>query len=394
MQMPRTWPMLLSALFAAIIGVLLALGAFSPQTFYTLMREDFWAEWCTFLAFLTAAILAFDGLMRRSSSNLERLVFAGLGLFCLFVAGEEISWGQRLFGFTPPEVFLRENYQQEFEIHNVLRVLSDSDIARSRWQVVTLAGLYGILSVGVQLRWLPVVFAPHVLLLPWLASCAAINALYPFHRTGEMAEMLLGLVFAADLAMRRHGGERLNGARTATAAILVVMAAGAITPVALEHLVYGADPRRAATAREEVELLANDLRRPRTLQVKAFSTERFHKRLFTGVKQGYIRFGETSAFLDQELSPAEAAEGQGRRDRHGYFIDPWGQAYWIVHEYRPGETWCAVIYSLGPNRKRDLQTKDLQNQFESSGPVVVGDDLGVFINFARDFPGGARLPSP
>lgn len=108
------WPSLLEAFFVFMIGALIILGSKNEETFHVLMREDAWAEWCTFLAFLTASVLAFDGMVRRSGGGLERVAFAGLGLFCFFVAGEEISWGQRLLGFTPPEVFLQENYQQEF----------------------------------------------------------------------------------------------------------------------------------------------------------------------------------------------------------------------------------------------------------------------------------------
>ena len=37
------------------------------------MREDPWTEWRTFLAFLTASVMAFDGLARCSGTGLERV---------------------------------------------------------------------------------------------------------------------------------------------------------------------------------------------------------------------------------------------------------------------------------------------------------------------------------
>lgn len=373
----------------------LAVGALKPDIFHHLMREDAWAEWCTFFAFIAAAGFAAYGALGSGRSRPERFVFIGLGLFCFFVAGEEVSWGQRLLGFTAPEVFLRENYQQEFELHNILRVLSDSDIARSRWQVVSVAALYGLASLGALVGWIPRLFAPHISLLPWLLACAALNILYPFHRTGEMAEMLLGLVFATDLAMRLHGRARLNGARNATLALCGILFAGATLPFALENLVYRANPRDIATARGELGLIADDLRRPGTLHGKAFAAQRFHKRIFTAVKQGYFDFENTSSFLEHQLSPAEAPEGRGRTDRRGYFVDPWGQSYWIAHEYRPGDTWAAILYSAGPNRKRELRSLDLEKRFAQPGEVDTGDDLYVFINFAKEFPGGIRMePEP
>ena len=37
----------------------------------------------------------------------------------VFAAGEEISWGQRIFGFATPEFLLPLNQQQEFNVHNI-----------------------------------------------------------------------------------------------------------------------------------------------------------------------------------------------------------------------------------------------------------------------------------
>ena len=37
----------------------------------------------------------------------------------VFVAGEEISWGQRIFGFATPDFLIRLNNQKEFTVHNI-----------------------------------------------------------------------------------------------------------------------------------------------------------------------------------------------------------------------------------------------------------------------------------
>ena len=69
-----------------------------------------------------------------------------LALFCLGVAGEEISWGQRLFGFKPPDVFLERNYQQELNLHNVL--MKDTGLGfalASKHLVMAIALGYGLL---------------------------------------------------------------------------------------------------------------------------------------------------------------------------------------------------------------------------------------------------------
>ncbi len=50
---------------------------------------------------------------------LQRVAYILGGIVLVFIAGEEISWGQRIFEFTTPE-FLRDlNRQNEFNVHNI-----------------------------------------------------------------------------------------------------------------------------------------------------------------------------------------------------------------------------------------------------------------------------------
>ena len=50
---------------------------------------------------------------------LKKLVYLGLGLLFFFGAGEEISWGQRIFNVATPQVLLPVNAQEELNIHNL-----------------------------------------------------------------------------------------------------------------------------------------------------------------------------------------------------------------------------------------------------------------------------------
>ena len=374
-----------------VIGGLLVQGLYNPTTFYTLMREDGWAEWGTFLTFFMAGLLAIDRLIRHRTARLERLTLAGLSVFCLFVAGEEISWGQRLIGFTAPEIFLRSNYQQEFELHNILRCYSDSELARSRFQVALLAGVYALAALVGRLRHVPRALPPHILILPLLIACVALEYAYPFHRTGEFAELLLGMAFLTDICLRRRQPQQGHGSRLAALSLLTALLLAALLPMTLNRLVYGGASKRNTLARQEVEMIANDIRRPRTLLRRALSTSRFHKRIYTAILQHYITFGNRSTFLERQRSPAEAPQAGGRSDRKGYFVDPWGQSYWVVHEYRPPASWGILIYSFGVNRQRELTARDLHTQFTASGPVAGGDDIGYYINMMHEFPGGTGL---
>ncbi len=82
--------------------------------------EDRAVEWITFAGFLAAFGLCAAALRAfRRMDAFGRAYMAGLALFFFMCAGEEISWGQRVFGFATPERVLRYNEQGEFNLHNL-----------------------------------------------------------------------------------------------------------------------------------------------------------------------------------------------------------------------------------------------------------------------------------
>ena len=92
--------------------------AADPQTFKALRREDYWVENLTAVWFLLAGILLFVT-ARAERSLLRRCVYILGGMAMVFAAGEEISWGQRIFGFATPDFLMPLNAQQEFNVHNI-----------------------------------------------------------------------------------------------------------------------------------------------------------------------------------------------------------------------------------------------------------------------------------
>lgn len=83
------------------------------------LAEDNLAEWFTFIISLIAALL-FSGCAMMGN---RFAIFLGLAWFVF--AMEEISWGQRIFGFESPTFFLEFNYQQEFTLHNFFNPVMD-----------------------------------------------------------------------------------------------------------------------------------------------------------------------------------------------------------------------------------------------------------------------------
>ncbi len=90
---------------------------------YRVTREDGPVEWATVLALLALAVLVGRRLQVMPKDKLPWwLKTAGYALVVLaiFAAGEEISWGQRIFGFSTGETMQRINLQQETNLHNLI----------------------------------------------------------------------------------------------------------------------------------------------------------------------------------------------------------------------------------------------------------------------------------
>lgn len=102
------------------------IGRLDEKTAFKLSVEDGVIEYLSSLFFFIAALISFyhffvvksvdKSYFLRTRKNYLILL---LGLFFLFCAGEEISWGQRILGIETPEYMLRENAQKEFNFHNL-----------------------------------------------------------------------------------------------------------------------------------------------------------------------------------------------------------------------------------------------------------------------------------
>lgn len=105
-----------------------ALFAVDPAAFHAHAQEDRPLEWASALLLIGASALFAIGARRAfaASARLGGMVVAGVGsLILLVIAMEEISWGQRLFGFATPDGLAAVNWQGEFNLHNVQTDLSE-----------------------------------------------------------------------------------------------------------------------------------------------------------------------------------------------------------------------------------------------------------------------------
>ena len=95
-----------------LIGVAALLWSFAPGLHHEIIQEDGPVEWATFWSFLLAGIFAFRALAEGPipARPWRSLYLVAFGMGCLAIAGEEISWAQRLLTYRPPEAFLAENF--------------------------------------------------------------------------------------------------------------------------------------------------------------------------------------------------------------------------------------------------------------------------------------------
>lgn len=354
-----------------VAGLAWALAAWLPGTFEGLAQEDGPVEWITFWAFAVAGMLTLaNPRLRRPPSATQTvgpltrpfLILFGIG--ALLVALEEISWGQRLLGYRPPDVFLRDNFQQELNLHN---------LADAGTRGALLMGLLFAFGVAYPLlcrtppasRWLEVLGVPELPLtvLPGFTALLVTYAAYPRTYTGEWVELGAGIGFlhAALIYRERRGG-------WPTFAVLgVVMAAGLLTPLGQAALT---DPARSEIARLETAALADDFARKRYR-----SRCGVHKRLYTFVTEyGGSRFEDTAfgaLTLGETLTVGETRDSrEAELARRRYFLDPWNLPYWIRHSCsRDRQTSTAYVYSFGPNRRRD-----------STAEALLPDDVGAWIS--------------
>ncbi len=91
------------------------------SAFEIMVREDGFVEYLQFFSLIISGILSllvFKFLYKKKEYFLSLLFFLITCTF-FFIAGDEISWGQRIMGINSPDYFLQSNVQREITIHNL-----------------------------------------------------------------------------------------------------------------------------------------------------------------------------------------------------------------------------------------------------------------------------------
>ncbi len=116
----RSMLMLLVVPFlVAVTGVATAL--MGKETYKWFTGEDRIAESFQALLYALALVLCVVIVTRlwREGRRGIALLYVIVAVGLTFMVGEEVSWGQRFFGWTTPESFLEANKQGETNLHNI-----------------------------------------------------------------------------------------------------------------------------------------------------------------------------------------------------------------------------------------------------------------------------------
>lgn len=117
----RGWGAALPLLPLLLLPIAIASAAAEHPVFYEVTAEDGLIEWLQVAVLAVGAVL-YLGVARRTWGRRERLMPFLLGLVAIsaiLVVGEEISWGQRILGWSTPAELEDINRQRELNLHNI-----------------------------------------------------------------------------------------------------------------------------------------------------------------------------------------------------------------------------------------------------------------------------------
>lgn len=141
-----SWLSLFPVLLTGSLVVLAALALIHRHPFRAIFdwvtMEDSLLEWPQFFCVLAASVLFWvvSAKLLRRGQWLLGLIYVLVALGTFFVAGEEISWGQRVLGLETPASLETINHQGELNVHNI------KPVQRAFGYAVLVAGAYGVFS--------------------------------------------------------------------------------------------------------------------------------------------------------------------------------------------------------------------------------------------------------
>ena len=183
---------------------LITLAFFKPLL-TAFVAEDGPAENLTAIMLFATSVVSFVRVKQFANQKKYVWVFTHLmlALFFFFAAGEELSWGQRIFHIQSGEYFQQHNLQGETNLHNL--VVGDTKINKlifSQLLFVVLIIYFAFLEfLAKKVKWIgnlvryfnvPIPKLHHTIMM--LFSAVIIQGIY-YSRHAELLECIFAMIF-------------------------------------------------------------------------------------------------------------------------------------------------------------------------------------------------------
>lgn len=197
--------------FPFVISLITIAAAVAYRPLFDLITgEDRLGENLQVVAWIVALVFCILIAKQAEFPKSTRVLFSVLAVGIVFIIGEEISWGQRIFDFQTPAELVNQNRQGESNLHNIYGV---QDVFSWLMFVIGAYGvgssLYAMKRYGNYASWSPLAktLAPH----PILISYFLLMFVWRFYRNlfeppeslyfgvsefGETTELVLPTAFA------------------------------------------------------------------------------------------------------------------------------------------------------------------------------------------------------
>jgi hypothetical protein len=139
-----------AVLVLPFVGSVVVIAAWADRPlFHLLTDDDRILEWLQFAGYATATVLGASIALWlwRARQRVLGGLYVAFTAGCLFITGEEVSWGQRIFDWDTPARLERLNHQGETTVHNIGAVMGFTNGA------MLLIGAVGAVAPWLAYHW-------------------------------------------------------------------------------------------------------------------------------------------------------------------------------------------------------------------------------------------------
>lgn len=154
----RAVKILLYGVPALILLIFIVWMEVDPYNLAPMTHEDGWIENGTAIGYGVGGLFFFLAAwsapqLKNGVRGWAKVMTIAWGLIGVFLAGEEISWGQRIFDIATPEAISEDSTQNEINIHNLAFIEDNSDL--SEYRMLSIYMILGGLGIPIiaRIRW-------------------------------------------------------------------------------------------------------------------------------------------------------------------------------------------------------------------------------------------------